>query len=495
MKPIAPPHARLAGLLFQARLAALQLLAVYFSLWAGPALAGELPPSVAQALKTAGIPHSAVAVVIQAVDARTSRWTMNADAAMNPASTMKLLTAFAALDLLGPAYTWQTQAFVSGTLADGVLAGDVHLRGGGDPELTYERFGRLLREMRRRGLREIRGDLVLDRSAFALEATDPGQFDNEPARPYNVAPDALLLNFNAVGLQLVPDGAQNPLGTLIEPVPANLDLINQIRRDAESDCGDWREALRADAFTHGATLRLVLSGTYPLRCGEQRWNIALTDHPRFVLGVFRQLWAELGGSFRGDVRDGPVPPDARLLAVLPSPTLGEVVRDINKYSNNVMARQLFLTLGLEAGHRPARAEDGAAAVRAWLGMRGLALPELVLENGSGLSRRERISAAGLASLLHAAWHSAVMPELMASLPIVASDGTMKKRLLQNGVAGQAHIKTGSLDGVRSIAGYVLDKSGRRWVVVCLVNHARAAAAQPAMDALLQWVWEKGPGRP
>jgi D-alanyl-D-alanine carboxypeptidase/D-alanyl-D-alanine-endopeptidase (penicillin-binding protein 4) len=163
------------------------------------------------------------------------------------------------------------------------------------------------------------------------------------------------------------------------------------------------------------------------------------------------------------------------------------VRDINKFSNNVMARQLFLTLGMEAGKRPAAAEDADAAIRAWLDARGIALPELVLENGSGLSRRERISAEGLGRLLQAAWKSAVMPELLASLPVAATDGTMKRRLKQNGVAGQAHIKTGSLEGVRSIAGWVLDKSGRRWIVVFFVNHANAAAAQPAQDALLEWV--------
>ena len=202
----------------------------------------------------------------------------------------------------------------------------------------------------------------------------------------------------------------------------------------------------------------MLTGIFPQAASEQRWNISVQDHPQFVLGVFQQLWAELGGSFAGGVRDGAVPADARAVGVLPSPTLGEVVRDINKFSNNVMARQLFLTLGMEAGYRPASAADADAAIRAWLEARGLSVPELVLENGSGLSRRERISAEGLGRLLQAAWRSPVMPELMASLPVTATDGTMKKRLKQNGVAGQAHIKTGSLEGVRSIAGYVLDKS-------------------------------------
>ena len=456
-----------------------------------PAAASDLPAPVAQALKGAGIPMAATAIWVREVDTVMPRLAVNARVAMNPASTMKLVTTYAALDLLGPAYVWKTEAFTSGSLNDGVLTGDLHLRGGGDPRLTYDQFGRLLRQIRARGIKEVRGDLVLDRSAFAVSAIELGHFDAQPMRPYNVAPDALLVNFKAVTLELIPDPANKKLTVSLEPAPTNLDLVSQITLGNGNGCGDWKERLRADTFSRGQTTRLVLTGVFPQSCGEQRWNIAVQEHPQFVLGVFLQLWAELGGSLTGGVREGTVPADARAIAVLPSPTLAEVVRDINKFSNNVMARQLFLTLGMEAGRRPATAEDGEAAIRSWLDARGLNLPELVLENGSGLSRRERISAESLGRLLHAAWRSAVMPELMASLPVTATDGTMKKRLKQNGVAGQAHIKTGSLEGVRSIAGYVLDKSGRRWIVVFFVNHANAGGAQAAQDALLQWVYERG----
>lgn len=452
------------------------------------ARADEPPPAVSQALRAAGIPHAAAAIWVREVDAVAPRLAVNARAAMNPASTMKLVTTFAALDLLGPAYVWKTEAWATGPVDAGVLRGDLHLRGGGDPKLTYDQFGRLLRQLRARGIRDIAGDLVLDRGAFAANGSDPGRFDAQPMRPYNVAPDALLLNFKSVTLHLLPDPAQKSVQVSPEPAPANLDLVNKLVPGNGDVCGDWKERLRADVFAHGPTTRLVLTGSLPAACGEQRWNLAVLEHPAFVLGVFRQLWSELGGTLAGGVRDGAVPADARPVGVLQSPTLAEVVRDINKFSNNVMARQLFLTLGMESGRRPATTEDADAAVRGWLDGRALALPELVLENGSGLSRRERISAEGLGRVLGAAWKSAVMPELISSLPVAAIDGTMKKRLRQNGIAGQAHIKTGSLEGVRSIAGYVLDRHGKRWIAVFFVNHANAGAAQPAMDALLDWVY-------
>ncbi|MDP1612297.1 MAG: D-alanyl-D-alanine carboxypeptidase/D-alanyl-D-alanine-endopeptidase [Sulfuritalea sp.] len=472
-----------------------KIVSLLLCLWTLPATAADLPAPVAHALKSAGIPVAATAVWVREVDVATPLLAVNARVALNPASTMKLLTTYAALDLLGPAYVWKTEAFAAGTQNGEVLSGDLHLRGGGDPKLTYDQFARLLRQIRAHGIREIRGDLVLDRSAFAIDASDPARFDAQPLRPYNVAPDALLLNFKSVTLHLIPDAAQNSVTVAMEPAPSNLDLINQLAlgngNGNGNGCGEWRERLRADVFSHGPGTRLVLTGKFPLSCGEQRWNIAVQEHPQFVLGVFRQLWAELGGTLTGGVREGAVPAEARAVGVLPSPTLGELVRDINKFSNNVMARQLFLTLGLEAGHRPADAGAADAALRAWLDARGLVMPELVLENGAGLSRNERISAESLGRVLQAAWKSAVMPELMASLPVTATDGTMRKRLKQNGVAGQAHIKTGSLDGVRSLAGYVRDKSGRRWIVVFFVNHANARAAQAAQDALLQWVYERG----
>ncbi len=470
-----------------------RLAACISGLLAAPLHAAELPASVAQALKTAGIPTSAVGIVVQRVDEARPRLSVNGEQALNPASTIKLVTTFAALERLGPAYTWQTEAWIDETPTKGVLQGNLYLKGGGDPRLTYEQFGRLLRQLRQRGVQEIRGDLVLDRGAFESIEADPGHFDAQPLRPYNVTPDALLVNFNAISLTLTPDTATKVVNLVQEPPAATLDLINKIRvtqanGNGSTQCGDWRENLRADTFAHGDLIRLVLSGNYPAACGEQRWNLAPMSARLFTFGVFRSLWEELGGKFSGNLRDGEVPASAQRSAVLPAPTLSEIVRDINKFSNNVMARQLFLTLGMAAGKRPARVEDGDRAVREWLSERSLNFPELVLENGSGLGRQARISADNLGRLLLAAWRSAVMPELIASLPVTAVDGTMRKRLKDKNVAGQAHIKTGSLEGVKAIAGYLLDKSGRRWVVVFLVNHAKAGAAGPAQDALLEWTY-------
>jgi D-alanyl-D-alanine carboxypeptidase/D-alanyl-D-alanine-endopeptidase (penicillin-binding protein 4) len=185
------------------------------------------------------------------------------------------------------------------------------------------------------------------------------------------------------------------------------------------------------------------------------------------------------------VRQGAAPSGARAFYSAASEPLAVLVRDMNKYSNNVMARQIFLALSAEGLGPPGTEAASAGIVREWLASRRIDATGLAIENGAGLSRDDRITAAALAALLRAAWASPVMPELAASLPIFAVDGTLKLRP-GAGAAGHAHLKGGTLNGVQSAAGYVLDAKGRRWIVVMMVNHPNGNAAQPAIDALVEW---------
>ncbi len=458
------------------------------------ALAQEaLPPGVAQALAAARIPAAGVAVVVHEVGAPRASLSLNAATPMNPASVMKLVTTLAGLELLGPAYRWRTDAYAAGALREDVLQGDLVLKGYGDPRLTFESFWLLLRALRDRGLREVRGDLVLDRSYFEPAPHDAARFDAEPLRPYNVGPDALLLSFKAVRFQFVPDAERGKVIVSAQPRPEPLEVVSVLRL-SNGPCGDWREKLRADYRFAGAAagrMRALFTGEYAASCGERNWNVSLLSHPEFVGGVFRQLWPELGGALAGGVREGRVPEEAKLVYSHESAPLAEIVRDINKFSNNVMARQLYLTLGAEAARPPASNIKSFAAVRAWLAQKGLEMPELVIENGSGLSRIERISAHNLAALLLAAFRSPVMPEFVSSLPLVAVDGTLRKRMKGDAVAGQAHLKSGTLAEVRAWGGYVLDRAGRRHALAMIVNHPAAGQAQPALEALLRWVYEQG----
>ncbi len=444
--------------------------------------ADGLPAPVRMALGQAGIPSGAVAIVAQPLDGQRPLLRHRGTAAMNPASLAKLLTTLSALEILGPAYRFRTEVLADAPPRDGILDGPLYLRGSGDPKLTYDRLWLLLRELRGRGLREIRGGLVIDRSAFAPVAHDPAAFDGKPLRPYNVGPDALLFNFATVHLTLVPEGTS--VRVLAEPLPAEYVVDNQLKVVAGRPCnGEWREQLTATLLTD----RLRLSGDFPAACGEKPWHLAGLPNATLLAGTFTRLWRELGGEITGGVREGTVPEAAVPLAATDSPPLGELVRDINKYSNNVMARQLFLKLG--SGGTVA----ADASIRDWLVRKGMDFPELILDNGAGLSRNARISADHLAQVLAAGWASPAMPEFLASLPIAALDGTVKKKFNGNGAAGQAHLKTGSLEGVRGVAGYLIDRHGRRHLLVFMVDHPNAAQAQPAFEALLDWLWHGEPG--
>jgi len=453
----------------------------------GPAAAAaDLPPSVEKGLREAGIPRPSVAVVVQELGSARPELSVNAGAPMNPASVMKVVTTYSALELLGPAYRWKTEVYADGK--------DLFLKGYGDPKLNLESFWLLLRNLRGRGLRDIQGDIFLDRSYFAPQPA--ARFDDETYRPYNVVPDALLVNFKSLRFNFMPEAASGTVRVFADPALPGLEIANSLRLVEGSVCPEgraFRERIQAEFRPRPP--RASFTGAYPAACGEREMNVALYQPEDYVTGMVRELWTELGGWWGGIAREGVVPPQARLVYTQESEPLAQVVRDINKFSNNVMARQLYLTIAAEAGEVPARPDAAFASIKRLLEAKGVKAPELVMENGSGLSRVERISAAHLAGVLQAAWRSAVMPEFVSSLPVVAADGTMRKRLRGERVAGHAHIKTGLLNDARTMAGYVLDRSGRRHVVVMLMNHPNAPQADAAQDALLAWVYEgaRGPG--
>jgi serine-type D-Ala-D-Ala carboxypeptidase/endopeptidase (penicillin-binding protein 4) len=453
-------------------------LAVACSARAAP---DALPAATTAALARANVPREALVAVVQEVGAARPRLAWQADQPVNPASLMKLLTTLASLELLGPAWTWTTPVWLQGNVRDGVLEGNLAIQGSGDPTLVLERVWLMLRRVQRLGVREIRGDIVLDRSAFAVPEQSPADFDGEPLRPYNVRPDALLLSYKAVALTITPDAAR---GTAV--ISADVPLAG-VRIDgsvplASGPCEDWRGALRPDLADPA---RLRFAGSFAAACGEKVWALAYADPQSYNERALAGLWREMGGRLTGAVRDGPAP-SGKPTFEISSPPLAEVVRDINKYSNNVMAQQLFLTLGLV--QRGAGTPEAAReVVRQWASDRlgAAATAGLVIDNGSGLSRESRVSARLLARLLQVAWASPVMPELMSSLPVSGTDGTLK-RLRGGADIGRAHLKTGSLRDVTGVAGYVLSNSGRRYAVVAIVNHANANAARPALDALVQW---------
>lgn len=458
------------------------------SAWTQPA---ALPPEIEASINRAKLPRDAISIMV--VDAngqpgRTpARLSHRANYSANPASVMKLVTTYAALDLLGPAYTWSTPVYVDGTVQAGTLKGNLYIKGQGDPKLVLERIWLLLRRIQALGIRQIDGNIVLDRSGFEVPDLDPASFDGEPLRPYNAAPDALLVNFKSMVFTFSPDRLRNVVSITAEPpmadvqVPASLPMTS-------GDCADYRGALKADLSDPA---RVRFAGTYSAACGEKVWPVAYIDPKTYATRAIEGLWRDQGGKLTGMVNYGRVPSHLRPAFEHPSPTLAEVVRDINKFSNNVMAQQVLLTLGWRMSSPLANVANFEASrdvIRRWWKERVPDTEAPVLENGSGLSRQERIQPMALAQMLQAAYQSPVMPELLSSLPIVGVDGTLRRSKART-TQGGAHLKTGSLRDVAAIAGYVLGNSGKRYVLVAIANHPTPGVvntARPVFDALIEW---------
>ncbi|HRQ47544.1 MAG TPA: D-alanyl-D-alanine carboxypeptidase/D-alanyl-D-alanine-endopeptidase [Rhodocyclaceae bacterium] len=452
------------------------------------ARAADLPRSVEQALTRAGIPVADTAIWVQGVDARQPSLAINAHRPMNPASVMKLVTAFAALEHFGPAYSWTTRISTSGRVEGGILQGDLHLTGGGDPVLSYERLWKLLRRVRTLGIEHVRGDIVMDGSALRLPQHDPFAFDGRGLRPYNSGPHGLLVHFNTLQFFLEPaSAAEAPVGFMSTPPIHGLSIDNRIVTGS-GPCGVWHRNLDTSVELTPSGPRLVLLGHLPASCGPRTWSAAPLSPEQFGAAIVAALWSEVGGTYTGSVRPGTTPADATVVLTDASPALAEVLREMNKWSSNVIARQLLATLGATdlASHDMMR--SGAAVAAAQLEAAGIDTRGLVIENGSGLSRIERIRADTLGGLLLTAWRRPFMPEFIAAMPLAGVDGTAHQRLGRSPARGQAHIKTGTINHVRAMAGYVHDRNGHRHAVVMMVNHPSAAESQAAQDALLEWIW-------
>ncbi|MDD0810869.1 D-alanyl-D-alanine carboxypeptidase/D-alanyl-D-alanine-endopeptidase [Curvibacter sp. RS43] len=454
--------------------------------WGGAGLAAAqapLPPEIEAALTRSRLPRESVSLLVTELgNKRAPRLALRPNAPMNPASVMKLLTTQAALDLLGPAYSWNTPVYLDGPVRDGTLQGNLVIKGQGDPKLVLERLWLLLRRVQGLGIRQISGDIVLDRSAFDLPASNPADFDGEPLKPYNAASDALLINYRSLVLTFVPDPAAGVAHVQLDPPLAGVQWTASVPLLA-GDCGDWRTGLKAQLSDPA---RINLAGGYPANCGEKLWPQAYADPASYNARAIAALWQDLGGRLGGQVRDGRVPAGLKPVFSLASPPLAEVIRDINKFSNNVMAQQLFLTLSL-AQKGVGTPEGSRELLGQWWRSRFGEADAPVIDNGSGLSRETRVSAQALARVLQAAWAGGTMPELLASLPLSGVDGTMRRwGQGQNGVVGAAHLKTGSLRDVTAVAGVVHGASGRRYALVALANHPQAGALRPVIEALIDW---------
>ncbi len=466
-------------------------LALVLAPLAGPGQTEPLPVEIEKALRLQQIDQADLSLYVREVTQDRPRINLNGEVPRLPASTIKLLTSIAALGQLGPNFRWQTRAYLAGPLVKGRLNGDLIIQGGGDPSLRLEDLWRFLWELRARGLQTIGGDLVIDNSAFAPPQTTRDAFDGKGQSAYNALPVAFSINEQLTQVELRLEPGSTNLSAYLTPPIAHLNLRNELKV-VQAPCQAKNHRVKV-AFDGVAPTSLTLTGTFAAACERDSVQGLLLDPVQQAGNAVLALWEGLGGTLEGTLREGERPKGAVLFNTIESPELPVVLRDVNKWSNNLIARTLFLTLGMERFGRPATQAKGEAAVKAWLAEQGFDFPELVVENGSGLSRIDRISAESMGRLLAWAYANQGMSELTASLPILGVDGTLHRRFKREALRGHGHLKTGTMVGATGLAGYVDDAQGRRWIMVSLINNPRLQTwrGKAVEEAILRSVFGAG----
>ncbi|MEY2776119.1 MAG: D-alanyl-D-alanine carboxypeptidase/D-alanyl-D-alanine-endopeptidase [Pseudomonadota bacterium] len=427
-----------------------------------------------------GLPRESIALSIQSADGKRLV-EHQPHLPFNPASTIKVVTTRAALGILGEDFRFRTQIFGKGSLRSGVFDGTLVLKGGGDPKLIREDLEEIVGQLRAKGYRELRGEWRLDGGLFSEPEASPAQFDGQPLKPYNVIPHAGMLNFKSVGVVLSVSGRQ--VKAQVEPALYGLSIAPKIKLLL----GSCEQNRFTPIWRPPRTL--MVEGQMGRQCPGAEFYVGVFDHLEFAYRLFAQTWIESGGRIRMHPRTGPTPPEAQRLLEWTSPRpLIELAGDINKRSNNPMARTVFLGISAQTGGNGTSA-DAQRKIHLWLEGRGLQFPEMVLENGSGLSRHERISARHMTALLLDGLKGADASRWIETLPAAGIDGTLRRRLKDPSVLGRAWVKTGTLDDVRAYAGYVRANSGRLIAFSAFVNHPEARLAREPLDKLVEWMIE------
>ncbi|HEY1058075.1 MAG TPA: D-alanyl-D-alanine carboxypeptidase/D-alanyl-D-alanine-endopeptidase [Limnobacter sp.] len=445
----------------------------------------DLPGKLLKPFSKVGISPDDLAVqampIPPYVKSRPLAYTHGADRLMNPASVAKVFTTGLALDALNSTYRFKTAFMAAAEPVDGVLNGPLYIRGGGAPDFMTQDLWSALRALRMKGIKTIRGPVVLDDTLFsdvgvALTAADAEAFDEAPHRAYNAQPYALLMNLGAMSLTLEIN--QGVVQVIAEEAPANWAFVSDIKL-TPGVCGAWKNSMDVDFAKKGGNVVVTVKGAYPRGCGTARLPIRIPPQDWLWESWFREIWAQLGGELGGPVIKGKTPTNTVELYTAVGKTLAEDVRQVNKWSNNVMARHLELAV---AGSPQAFNNK----MIQWLQGQGIRTPDWYFENGSGLSRSTRVDARGLTEFLRNMALRADFPDYLSSFPRAGVDGTLQKRV--NSVDGYAYLKTGSLSGVRSVAGYLRDREGQWWSVAVLVKSPNAAEAWSGIDAVMDFLY-------
>src|SRR4051794_16536887 len=433
---------------------------------AAPSDREVLRTAVEQLLSQPPLSGAHVGLEVESLDDGQVILSRNADDLLNPASNTKLVTSATALLRLGPEYRFTTDYLADAPISRGRI-GTLYVKGRGDPAVTTERLDGLVSDLWHRGVRSV-GEIVLDDTFFDREEFGPGWEQESSDKSWAAGVGALSLNHNSVAVYITPgDRVGSRARIELEPEARDYFLVDD-RVTTVRMTG--RRKLRPHTISEGERTRIVVEGRVPLR-GETTVMYRRVGDPTFYYGqTLRMLLRQRGIRVSGRVKRGEVPTSAVLIQSYDSPALAEIVRDMNKVSSNFIAEMLIKTLGAELKGTPGSWPKGLEVAEDLLAELGLPRGTYVLKNGSGLNDTNRFTPRQMALLLQAVWKRfPVAAEFISSLGIAARDGTMRLRMEGTDAAGRLRAKTGTLERVTALSGYVQSLGGERYVFSVMVN--------------------------
>jgi serine-type D-Ala-D-Ala carboxypeptidase/endopeptidase (penicillin-binding protein 4) len=455
------------------------------------------------AFKRAGVSTDGVGLYALALDQTVPKYAHNAETALILASTTKVMTSVAALDMLGPAFKWRTNAFLNGKLESGVLAGDLLIVGGGDPLLDSTKLTAWFAQLQKRGVKEIAGNIVLDRQRFALNDKDHLNTPKPDWRnTHHALPDALAIDEGTLRVKVANVADTKVIS--FDPALDGMDVVDQTK--VVPRCAAVKAPIAVEFDESTSNKKIVVTGEWAKDCSPVVVEANPFDMQTFSAAAVLAAWKSAGGTLTGQVIEAPPPivikpkrgakaPRAtkarKPFATLESKQLLDAIKQVNKWSNNLISRHVLLTLSPGFPLVPATLPAAQKSIANWLQTKGFSEADLNVENGSGLSRNERGKPRALAELLRDVSFSKIDKVFRSSLSVAGLDGTMGGRLRRADMAGKALLKTGTLTEVRALAGYVTSKSGQVYAIVAIVNHPNATRAVPAIDAFVEWVYGNG----
>ena len=443
-----------------------KFLILTFSFFASLFVFGQ--DSIDLLIKKHEIPESKLSIILEDNKSGKRLIDINSNRSRSPGSVTKLFTAFAAIDLLGSQYQWKTEAYIDQKDNGKDSIDYLLIRGGGDPSFSINDLESFILKIRATGIREIRNGIHLDQSFFKQRKKSTGSFDQSPLRPYNTMHSSLIVNSNKLDLSFRFNSKTKEIVVTPSFLPTGVSIQNNLLIGS-GDCKDFRSQVNFKERLEGKTIMILINGFYPGQCPNFDHDLAITETEHYFYGAFKKIWMDSGGTINGHYKRRKKSKMNALIAHMDSEELNSILRLTLKESDNLASRNIFLSFAEKTNQTKLRNTRKAV----YKSMKNNDVQwhnRNFIENGSGLSRKTRLKPESVMGLLKKIDQETKFLEIKSMLPVSGIDGTLKNIYRSETLRGQMKLKTGTLNGVRCLAGFITSKTGKKYRFVFMHNN-------------------------